>query len=141
MVNDPILIEKVTKELEKVSKDDLLKAITEVDKMLEVGKENLEDDEYVENVAGNYVRRILIEQNMTQADLIRKMREMHIAKDSTLKIQKLNNWINDKDCGKYIWARRIEIALDLPDYVLVKMKGNPSEKEWERIKEIGKNVL
>ena len=141
MVNDPVLIDKVIRELEKIDKKSLLEAKNEVDKEYKVLEENLEDKNYMENIAGNYVRRILIERNMTQTDLLRRMKELKLAKEKTLVIQKLNNWINNIDDSKYVWARRIEIALDLPDYVLVKMKGNPSEKEWERIKEIGKNVL
>ena len=78
---------------------------------------------------------------MTQTDLLRRMKELKLAKEKTLVIQKLNNWINNIDDSKYVWARRIEIALELPDYILVKMKGNPTEKEWKKIKEIGKNVL
>ena len=90
------------------------------------------------NVAGDYVRRILKERNMTQADLIRKMREMKLSSDKTLQLQKLNNWINSAEGQKYTWARRIELALGLEDYVLVKMKGNPTPKEWKRIERIGK---
>lgn len=141
MVNDPVLIDKVIRELEKIDKKSLLEAKNEVDKEYKVLEENLEDKNYMENVAGNYVRRILIERNMTQTDLLRRMKELKLAKEKTLVIQKLNNWINNIDDSKYVWARRIEIALELPDYILVKMKGNPTEKEWKKIKEIGKNVL
>lgn len=141
MVNDPVLIDKVIRELEKIDKKSLLEAKNEVDKEYKVLEENLEDKNYMENVAGNYVRRILIERNMTQTDLLRRMKKLKLAKEKTLVIQKLNNWINNIDDSKYVWARRIEIALELPDYILVKMKGNPTEKEWKKIKEIGKNVL
>ena len=71
---------------------------------------------------------------MTQADLLRKMKQMKLADESILVKQKLNNAINIK--MGYTWARRIEIALGLNDYELIKMIGQPSEYEWKKIGEI-----
>ena len=75
---------------------------------------------------------------MTQVQLLKKMKKLKLAEDKTLVPQKLNNAINIK--MGYIWARRIEIALELPDYSLIRMIGNPSESEWKTIKEIKANV-
>lgn len=86
-----------------------------------------------------YVKVLLKKRNITQADLLRKMKELHLAKDETLVKQKLNNAINIK--MGYTWARRIEIALELPEYSLVKMVGNPTPIQWKRIKEVGNNEM
>ena len=75
---------------------------------------------------------------MTQVDLINRMKELKLADDKTLAKQKLNNAINIR--MGYTWARRIEIALDLPQYSLVKMVGTPTEMQWKLIKEIKTNV-
>ncbi len=86
--------------------------------------------------AGTYVRMILEKRNMSQADLIRKMRTLKLAEDRTIVRPKLNYALNHK--MGYIWARRIEIALELPDYVLIKMIGKPTESEWKTIKGVKK---
>ena len=84
--------------------------------------------------AGLYVRLLLKKRKMTQADLLKKMKEMGLADNKTLARQKLNNAINIK--MGYTWARRIEIALGLKDYELMSMIGKPNEIEWKRIGEI-----
>lgn len=86
----------------------------------------------------NYVKTILKKYNISQADLLRKMKKLKLADDKTLVKQKLNNAINIK--MGYTWARRIEIALNLPDYSLIKMVGNPTPLQWEKIKEVKPNV-
>lgn len=73
---------------------------------------------------------------MTQKQLLDKIKELGLAKEETLNKQRLNNAINLQ--MSYVWARRIEIALELPEYSLVKMVGNPTEYQWMQIKEIGK---
>lgn len=88
--------------------------------------------------AETYVRVLLKKKNIKQVDLLNKMKKLKLADDKTLVRTHLNNAINIK--MGYTWARRIEIALDLPDYSIVKMVGRPTEKQWEKIKEIGKNV-
>lgn len=88
--------------------------------------------------AESYVRILLKKKNIKQVDLLNKMKELKLADNRTLVRSKLNNAINTK--MGYTWARRIEIALDLPDYCVVKMVGRPSEYEWKKIKEIKKNV-
>ena len=75
---------------------------------------------------------------MKQIDLLNKMKELKLADDKTLVKQKLNNAINLK--MGFIWARRIEIALDLPEYSLIRMVGNPTEAQWELIKEVKPHV-
>ena len=52
----------------------------------------------------------------------------------------LSNFINGTANKSYVWARRIELALELPDYSLIKMMGIPSEFEWKKIREVEKNV-
>lgn len=88
--------------------------------------------------AETYVKVILKKRNMKQVDLLNKMKKLKLADDKTLVLQKLNNAINIK--MGYTWARRIEIALELPEYSLVKMVGNPTEAQWKIIKEIEANV-
>ena len=75
---------------------------------------------------------------MTQIDLLNKMKKLKLAKDETLVRQKLNNALNIK--MGFTWARRIEIALDLPEYSLIKMIGNPTDAQWKAIKEVKPNV-
>ncbi len=79
-----------------------------------------------------YTKILLQKRGMRQADLLAKMKELKLADDKTLVKQKLNNALNIR--MGYTWARRIEIALELPDYSLIKMIGNPSPQEWKRIK-------
>ena len=86
--------------------------------------------------AETYVRVLLKKNNIKQVDLLNKMKELKLADDKTLVRSKLNNAINTK--MGYTWARRIEIALDLPEYSIVKMVGRPTEYEWKKRKEIGK---
>lgn len=88
--------------------------------------------------AGMYVRNILNKKNMTQVDLLRKMQDLKLADDKTLVRPKLSEALNGK--MGYTWARRIEIALELPEYSLIKMVGTPTEYEWTKIKEIKINV-
>lgn len=88
--------------------------------------------------AETYVRVLLKKRNIRQVDLLNKMKELKLADDKTLVKSHLNNAINTKMC--YTWARRIEIALDLPEYSIVKMVGRPTEYQWQRIRRIGKNV-
>lgn len=88
--------------------------------------------------AETYVKVTLKKRNMKQVDLLNKMKKLKLADDKTLVLQKLNNAINIK--MGYTWARRIEIALELPEYSLVKMVGNPTEAQWKIIKEIEANV-
>lgn len=81
-----------------------------------------------------YTKLLLQKRKIKQADLLRKMQELKLANDGTLIKQRLNYALNTK--MSYTWARRIEIALELPDYSLVKMIGNPSPQEWKRIQSV-----
>ncbi len=87
---------------------------------------------------GTYVKILLKKRNMTQADLVRKIQEVGFTKGVNL--PHINNIINGTEkTPHYSLLRKIEIALDLPEYSLIKIAGNPSEAEWERIKEIKAN--
>lgn len=71
---------------------------------------------------GEYVKILLKKRNMTQMDLLRKMNELKLGKDGKeLNKQHLNNFINGTSDVTSIWAKRIEIALDLPKDSLVNM--------------------
>lgn len=85
-----------------------------------------------------YVKVLLKKRNITQKELLDRMKKLKLAKDETLVRQKLNNALNIQ--MGYTWARRIEIALELPDYCLIKMIGNPTPLQWKKIKEIKANV-
>lgn len=83
---------------------------------------------------GTCVKVMLKRRNMTQRDLLNKMKELKLAEDRTLVEPKISEALNTR--MGYTWARRIEIALELPDYYLINMVGRPSEYEWSKIKEI-----
>lgn len=85
----------------------------------------------------SYVRILLKKKNMSQRDLLRKMQELKLTDYEKLYAQHLNYAITTK--MTYLWARRIELALELPDYSLVAMVGNPSQKQWESIRRIKTN--
>lgn len=85
-----------------------------------------------------YVKDLLKRKKITQKQLLDRMKELKLANEKTLCKQILNNALNLK--MGYTWARRIEIALDLPEYSLIQMIGTPTEKEWKKIKEIKINV-
>ena len=84
--------------------------------------------------AGLYVRLLLKKRKMTQADLLRKMKQMGLADENVLVKQNLNSAINVR--MGYTWARRIEIALRLKDFELIRMIGQPTKLEWKKIGEI-----
>ena len=88
--------------------------------------------------AGTYVKILLKKRNMTQIDLLNKMKKLKLAEDKTLVKQKLNNAINIQ--MGFTWARRIEIALELPKYSLVKMVGKPTQIQWKKIEEVKPNA-
>lgn len=85
-----------------------------------------------------YVKDLLKRKKITQKQLLDRMKELKLANEKNLCKQILNNALNLK--MGYTWARRIEIALDLPEYSLIRMIGTPTEKEWKKIKEIKINV-
>ncbi len=88
--------------------------------------------------AETYVKIILKRRNISQAQLLRKMLQLKLAEEKTLCAPKLNNALNVQ--MGYTWARRIELALDLPKYSLVKMVGSPTEAQWKVIEEVKINV-
>jgi len=85
----------------------------------------------------NYVKKLLKRRNITQADLLRKMKQLNLG-DENLHKEHLNEAINKR--MSFVWGRRIEIALNLPNYSLIKMIGEPTENQWKKIKEVGRNV-
>ena len=87
---------------------------------------------------GNYIKVILKKRNMTQKDLLDKMNKLKLGNDIELNKQHLNNAINLN--MTYIWARRIEIALELPQYSLVRMVGKPTQLQWKKIEEVKPNA-
>lgn len=91
--------------------------------------------------AGTYVKILLKKRNMTQAQLLKRMNELKLGPNGKeLNKSHLNNFINGTGTTGYIWARRIEIAMELPEGSLIKMIGNPTKGEWVRIKGVKPNV-
>ena len=86
---------------------------------------------------GTYLRNELKKRNMTQRDLARKMVNMGF---SGVHFQHIGNIINGTDNRpQYILLRKIEIALDLPEFTLINMAGRPSETKIKQLKEIKVN--
>ncbi len=77
---------------------------------------------------------------MSQMDLLRKINKLNLGNGKNLSKCHLNNFLNGTGTESFSWARRIEIALDLPDYSLIKMIGTPTEYEWNKIKGVRPNV-
>lgn len=73
---------------------------------------------------------------MTQMDLLRKINDLNLGNGKELSRCHLNNFINETGGISFVWARRIEIALELEKYSLVKMLGIPTEQEWKKIEEV-----
>ena len=74
---------------------------------------------------------------MSQMDLVRKMQSLGF--DGVHKTH-INNFINQTDDTiRYGLIRKIEIALDLPDFTLINMAGRPSEAKIKQLKEIKAN--
>ena len=74
---------------------------------------------------------------MKQMDLLRKINKMNLGNGKELSRCHLNNFLNGTENPTFLWARRIEIALELSEYSLVRMIGNPTEVQWKVIKEVG----
>ena len=54
--------------------------------------------------------------------------------------QHIGNIINNTDNRpQYVLLRKIEIALDLPEFILINMAGRPSETKIKQLKEIKPN--
>ena len=87
--------------------------------------------------AGTYVKILLKKQNISQADLLRKMQSLGF---EGVHITHINNLINNTESRpQYILLRKIEIALELPDFILINMVGKPSEAKIKQLKEIKAN--
>ena len=75
---------------------------------------------------------------MSQMDLLRKMQSLGF--DGVYRMH-INNFINGTDDTiRYGLIRKIEIALDLPEFTLINMAGRPSEAKIKQLKEIQENV-
>lgn len=86
-----------------------------------------------------YVRLILEKRNMKQMDLIRKLNELQLGQNGKLMHrQHLNNVLNGKMKFRPKLARKIEIALGLEKYQLVRMVGMPRSQEGiEELERVG----
>ena len=89
---------------------------------------------------GTYVKIILKKRNMTQMDLVRKINKLNLGNGKELSRCHLNNFLNGTEKQTVTWARRIEIALNLPKYSLIRMIGKTTELEENKIKEIEKCI-
>lgn len=70
--------------------------------------------------AGEYVKNILNQRNMTQMDLVRKINSIY--GKNVINKQHLNNYLNG--IGSYngeTYPKLIEKALDLPEGLLIKL--------------------
>ena len=87
---------------------------------------------------GTYVKILLKKRNMSQIDLLRKLQNLGF---EGVYLTHINNFINGKDTViRYGLIRKIEIALDLPEFTLINMVGRPSETKIKQLKEIKANV-
>ena len=81
---------------------------------------------------------LLQKRNMSQMDLLRKMQSLGF---EGVHITHINNLINNTESRpQYLLLRKIEIALDLPEFTLINMAGRPSETKIKQLKEIKANV-
>lgn len=84
--------------------------------------------------AGTYLRLLLRRRKMTQMQLVRKMKAMGF---TGVEKTHVGNFINNTDKEvRYTLIRKIEIALDLPEFSLIKMAGNPTEAQLKKLKKI-----
>ena len=87
--------------------------------------------------AGTYVKILLQKRNMSQTDLLRKMQSLGF---NGVHLTHINNFINGTDTIiRYGLIRKIEIALELPEFTLINMIGRPSETKINQLKEIKAN--
>ena len=87
--------------------------------------------------AGTYIKILLKKRNMSQMDLLRKMQSLGF---EGIYLTHINNFINQTDDTiRYGLIRKIEIALDLPEFILINMAGRPSETKVKQLKEIKAN--
>ena len=80
---------------------------------------------------------LLKKRNMSQMDLLHKMQSLGF---DGVHITHINNFINGTETTtRYPLIRKIEIALDLPEFTLINMVGKPSETKLKELKEIKAN--
>lgn len=81
----------------------------------------------------DYIKLILTKRGMTQADLLRVMQEKKLGKVDKCH---LNNFIKGTGPRSFLWAKRIEIALDLEKDSIVKMIGKPTDYEIVKMEDL-----
>jgi len=81
---------------------------------------------------GMYLKVLLQKKNMSQMDLVNKLNEMHLSDGKVYK-NKMSEYINGHLAISPYMARKIEIAMELPKYSLVKLVGFP-ERECDKEK-------
>ena len=71
---------------------------------------------------GTYIKLILIKKNMTQQALVDRLNELVLVKENeSVKKHTISDIINGKLGISPYMARRIEIALDVPKYSIVRL--------------------
>lgn len=87
---------------------------------------------------GTYIKLVLIKKNMTQQELVDRLNKLGLVKENqTVRKHTISDITNGRLTPSSYLARRIEIALDLPKYSIVKLIGFPTTKEgMEKLEEI-----
>lgn len=81
---------------------------------------------------------ILTKKNMTQQDLVNRLNELHLGENGDITKNKISAVLNQGMGLSPYFARKIEIALDLPKYSIVSKVGFPKgEREKKKLEGIG----
>lgn len=81
---------------------------------------------------------ILTKKNMTQQDLVNRLNELHLGENGDITKNKISAVLNQGMGLSPYFARKIEIALDLPKYSIVSKVGFPrGEREKKKLEKIG----
>ena len=92
---------------------------------------------------GTYIKLILIKKNMTQQALVDRLNELGLVKENeSVRKHTISDIINGKLGISPYMARRIEIALDVPKYSIVRLVGLPkTEYGMKKLEQIEKGVI
>lgn len=75
---------------------------------------------------------------MTQQDLVNRLNELHLGENGDITKNKISAVLNQGMGLSPYFARKIEIALDLPKYSIVSKVGFPKgEREKKKLEGIG----
>lgn len=75
---------------------------------------------------------------MTQQDLVNRLNELHLGENGDITKNKISAVLNQGMGLSPYFARKIEIALDLPKYSIVSKVGFPrGEREKKKLEKIG----